>query len=123
MSVAAASELVLSEAEGLNIFREIRSSMPDLILAVGADALLGLKAIKDIPIVYAMVSNPESIPFAGANITGVSMNISPEKQLSLLREAFPDLHENRSPLQSAQIRTLRRKSSYFVQGHADKDRS
>jgi putative ABC transport system substrate-binding protein len=65
--------------------------MPDVILAVGADALLGLKAIKDIPIVYAMVSNPESIPFGGTNITGVSMNITPEKQLSLLQEAFPDL--------------------------------
>lgn len=86
-----AEELVLSEAEGLNIFREIRSFKPDVILAVGTDALLGLKAIKDIPIVYAMVSNPESIPFAGTNITGVSMNITPEKQLSLLQEAFPDL--------------------------------
>ncbi len=85
-------ELVLSEAEGLNIFREIRSSQPDVIFAVGGNALQGLKAIKDIPIVYAMISNPESIPFAGANVTGVSMNISPEKQLALLREAFPDLH-------------------------------
>lgn len=86
------SELLLSEAEGLNIFREIRSSKPDLIFAVGADALLGLKAIKDVPIVYAMVSNPESLPITGTNITGVSMNITPERQLDLLREAFPELH-------------------------------
>jgi putative tryptophan/tyrosine transport system substrate-binding protein len=83
-------KLVLSEAEGLNIFREIRSIKPDLILAVGAEALLRLKAIKDIPIVYAMVSNPDSLPVSGTNITGVSMNIAPEKQLSLIGEVFPD---------------------------------
>ncbi|MFI5294294.1 MAG: ABC transporter substrate-binding protein [Thermodesulfovibrionales bacterium] len=86
-----AKELVLSDAEGLNIFREIRSFQPDVILAVGINALLRLKAIKDVPIVYAMVSNPESIHLAGANITGVSMNIAPEKQLSLLQLAFPGL--------------------------------
>jgi putative ABC transport system substrate-binding protein len=85
-------ELVLSDVEGLNIFREIRSFQPDVILAVGIDALLRLKAIKDVPIVYAMVSNPESIHLAGANITGVSMNIASEKQLSLLQEAFPGPH-------------------------------
>jgi putative ABC transport system substrate-binding protein len=88
-----AKELVLSDAEGLNIFREIRSFQPDVILAVGIDALLRLKAIKNVPIVYAMVSNPESIHLAGANVTGVSMNIAPKKQLSLLQEAFPGLHK------------------------------
>lgn len=82
-------ELILSEAEGLNIFREIRAVKPDLIFAVGAEALLNLKAIKDVPIVYAMISNPDSLPLSGPNITGVSMNIAPEKQLSLLRDTFP----------------------------------
>ncbi len=89
----ATRELVLSDAEGLNLFREIRSSQPDVILALGFDALLRLKAIKDVPIVYAMVANPESLHLADANIKGVSMNIAPEKQLSLLREAFPGLRK------------------------------
>lgn len=86
-----ATDLILSEAEGLNLIREIRIFKPDLILAVGLDALLRLKEIKDTPIVYAMVSNPEAIPSAGTNITGVSMHVTPEKQLALLREAFPEL--------------------------------
>ncbi|MFI5296271.1 MAG: ABC transporter substrate-binding protein [Thermodesulfovibrionales bacterium] len=89
----ASKELVLSDAVGLNIYREIRYIQPDVILAVGINALLRLKAIKDVPIVYAMVFNPESMQLAGANITGVSMNIAPEKQLSLLQEAFPGLHK------------------------------
>ncbi|MEW6003439.1 MAG: ABC transporter substrate-binding protein, partial [Nitrospirota bacterium] len=50
------------------------------------------KRIKDIPIIYAMVSNPMSILSGEKNITGVSMNISAEKQLTALLEVSPDIN-------------------------------
>jgi putative ABC transport system substrate-binding protein len=59
-----------------------------MILAVGVDALSKVKKIKDIPIVYLMVPNPQSVISKEENITGVNMNIPPEKQLGLLQEVL-----------------------------------
>ena len=77
--------LVLSEMEGKDLEKEVRRAQPDVILAIGMGALLKVKEIQDIPIVYLMVLNPESVLSSHKNITGVSMNISPEKQLNTLR--------------------------------------
>jgi len=85
-------EMVISEWEGLDIVKEIRKINPDMILAVGIDALSKVKGIKDVPIVYFMVPNPQSVTSEEENITGISMNISPEKQLGLLREVLPDVN-------------------------------
>jgi putative ABC transport system substrate-binding protein len=80
---------VLSEMHGADVVREVRKTHPDVILAIGMGALLKVKEIQDIPIVYLMVLNPESVLPSNGNITGVSMNISPEKQLSTLVEVVP----------------------------------
>ena len=80
--------IVISEQEGTEITKSIRRIKPDMILAVGVDALSKVKKIKDIPIVYLMVPNPQSVISKEENITGVSMNIHPEKQLGLLQEVL-----------------------------------
>jgi len=81
-------EIVISEQEEAEIVRKIRRIKPDMILAVGVEALSKVKKIKDIPIVYLMVLNPTSPISKQENITGVSMNIPPEKQLSLLQDVL-----------------------------------
>jgi putative ABC transport system substrate-binding protein len=83
--------LVVSELKGADVTGKIRQISPDMVLAVGMKALSGLKVIKNIPIVYLMVLNPHSILSGEENITGVSMNIPPEKQLHIFREAIADL--------------------------------
>ena len=80
--------IVFSEQEGTEIIKSIRRIKPDMILAIGVDALSKVKKIKDIPIVYLMIPNPQSVISKEENITGVSMNISPEKQLGFLQEAL-----------------------------------
>ena len=80
--------IVISEQEGTEIIKSIRRIKPDMILVVGVDALSKVKMIKDIPIVYLMVLNPPSPISKQENITGVSMNIPPEKQLGLLQEVL-----------------------------------
>jgi putative tryptophan/tyrosine transport system substrate-binding protein len=67
----------------------IRRKKADLVLAIGMDALQAVKGNTDIPIVYLMVLAPESLVHMGKNITGVSMTVSPEKQLAALRKVLP----------------------------------
>jgi len=67
----------------------VRKIKPELILAIGMDALVKVRGIRDLPIVYLMVLNPQALIQDNANVTGVSMNIAPERQLSLLRQILP----------------------------------
>jgi putative ABC transport system substrate-binding protein len=80
---------VISESEDTDVLREIKRIRPKMVLAVGRDALSLVKSIKNIPIVYLMVLNPQSILSGEKNISGVSMRISPEKQLRAVQEAVP----------------------------------
>lgn len=76
--------VVVTDAEGADIVRMVREERPRLILAIGADALQRVKRIRDIPIVYLMVLNPEKLTGGGRNIAGVDMNLPPEKYLGIM---------------------------------------
>ncbi|MRR56317.1 MAG: ABC transporter substrate-binding protein [Deltaproteobacteria bacterium] len=69
----------------------LSGSKPDLILAIGMDALQKVKIFSGVPIVYLMVLNPAAIVPEERNITGVSMAISPEKQLAAIRRVLPSV--------------------------------
>ncbi|MDH5769432.1 MAG: ABC transporter substrate-binding protein, partial [Nitrospirota bacterium] len=84
-------QFVLSEMEGLDVLKAVRDANPDLILAIGIDALTRVKRIRNIPIVYLMVPNPQNIILDEENITGVSMNIPSEKHLATLRDVLPKI--------------------------------
>lgn len=62
---------------------------PDLVLAIGLDALKTVRNYSGAPIIYLMVLNPSAVVHNGTNITGVSMTISPEKQLAAIRRVLP----------------------------------
>jgi len=81
--------IIISESQGMDVVREIKLKRPDMVLAVGGDALSEVKRIKDIPIVYLMVLNPQSTLSGEENITGVSMNIPPKSQLQALFQTLP----------------------------------
>ncbi len=85
------SVLILEESSDADPVREIRRRSPDLILALGADALSKARKIDNIPIIYCMVLNPAPLVGNEDNITGISMNVAPEKQLAHLRKVLPDL--------------------------------
>jgi len=82
-------KLVSSELKEADVVSKVRKVNPDLILAIGMDALAKVRGIRDVPIVYLMVLNPQSTVQDNNNITGVSMNIQPEKQLATLRQVLP----------------------------------
>lgn len=84
-------ELLASELDGDGVAREVRRRRPDLILAVGIDALRKVRKIRETPIIYCMVLDPESVLEDERNITGVSMNIPPERQLAVITRVLPNL--------------------------------
>lgn len=67
----------------------LRQHKPDLVLAVGMDALQRVRSFSQVPIVYLMVLNPAAVIDYGRNITGVGMTIAPEKQLTLIHKVLP----------------------------------
>jgi len=83
------TELVISELNGEDVRAEIRNRNPDLILAIGMYALSKVRKIKGKPIVYLMVLYPDTVLTGEKNITGISMIIPPERQLSYLRKVMP----------------------------------
>lgn len=83
--------LVISELKGTDIIKKIYDIRPNIILAVGMDALSKVKTIKDIPIIYCMVLNPGPIAYENKNISGISMSISPANQLSIFLKILPGM--------------------------------
>ena len=79
------------EMEETAVLKAIKRNHPDLILAIGMDALKKIKMVADIPVLYVMVLNPQSIVSNGDNVSGISMNISQEKQMGIVLDALPDL--------------------------------
>lgn len=72
------------------IIREIAFKRPDLVLALGTKAAkLSYQNIRDIPIIFCMVSRPEKYELTGENITGVSLNIPAKVQFETLKSILP----------------------------------
>ncbi|MDO8140623.1 MAG: ABC transporter substrate binding protein, partial [Candidatus Brocadiales bacterium] len=75
--------------EGKRIIQNIKDKKlkPDLILAVGVLAATLVKdQFTDIPIIFCMVINHNRFNLQGANITGISSEVSVEDQFSILKE-------------------------------------
>ncbi|MGA1790432.1 MAG: ABC transporter substrate-binding protein [bacterium] len=83
-------ESLILESNDSDVGERIRKINPDLILAIGLDALLKVKEINEIPIVYLMVLDPASVLSGKKNITGISMNIPSEIQLRIFQKTLPD---------------------------------
>jgi putative tryptophan/tyrosine transport system substrate-binding protein len=86
-----ASRIVGPELSEAEIMGKVHRNRPELILAIGMDALYKLKAVKNVPIVYVMVLNPQALLRDGGNISGVSMTLAPERQFAILREVLPNV--------------------------------
>ncbi|NLD36960.1 MAG: ABC transporter substrate-binding protein [Desulfatiglans sp.] len=84
-------QVVLTETQSFDIRDEIERTQPPLILAIGRDALMNVKDIRDIPVIYIMVLSPNQILDNSQNFYGINMNVHPEKQLEAFIGAIPKL--------------------------------
>jgi putative ABC transport system substrate-binding protein len=69
-----------------NIFR----ISPDAVLAIGTDAFRKVKSIDNIPVIYTMVIPSETASLLQKNISGVSMDVSPETYVTTMGKLFPE---------------------------------
>ncbi len=109
------SVLVLEESSDDDPLREIRRRSPDLILALGAEALSQVRKIGNIPIIYCMVLSPAPLVGNEDNITGISMLVSPEKQLTVLRKNLPELKKIGAVYNPAKMGSFLEKARYTAQ--------
>lgn len=78
--------------KGKEITKKIKADSPDLILAIGTKAaLVAYQNIKNVPIVFVMVSRPEVYGLIGDNITGISLNIPSYDQLKIMKSVLPGI--------------------------------
>lgn len=80
-----------SEKHSLPLAEQIRQMEPELILAVGLDALNALADIEDIPIVFAMLLCSQCEPTLRENVTGVNMTPSVDVQLGRIHDLLPEV--------------------------------
>jgi putative ABC transport system substrate-binding protein len=81
-----AQELKLEEGDGGGTI--LRKS-PDAVVAIGTTVFKKVRAIERLPVIYVMVMPSEAVPALPPNISGVSMDISPETYISTMKELFP----------------------------------
>ena len=72
------------------LLQKINDTKPDLVLAVGAKALVTLSQAKvSQPVVFCMAMKPSSYDLEGINVTGVSLTVSPEEQFKVITSLEP----------------------------------
>lgn len=84
-------KLVLSDLDGIDVAKSVRDERPDVIVAIGTEAMNRVKRIKDTAIVHLMVFDPQGTLTEGANITGIGMHVAPERQLLSAQKVMPRL--------------------------------
>lgn len=62
---------------------------PDAVVAIGTTVFKKVRTIEGLPVIYAMVMPSEAALSMSPNISGVSMDISPETYISAMKELFP----------------------------------
>jgi len=66
---------------------EVGAINPVAIFAIGpAAAKVARTAFPNVPLVYAVVPNPEGIGLRGQNVTGVAMSVHPRKHFALFKQ-------------------------------------
>ncbi len=84
-------EFTLEEKGGdLHLCKTIKANNPQLILTVGTKATeIAIQEMRNIPIVYSMVLNPEDSGFVTNGIAGVSLNVSASNVYEITQRIFP----------------------------------
>lgn len=84
-------DMDLDEAKGKAFAEEINKTKPTLVFAVGKQAarMARMAVDKSIPVVFAMVVNPEREDLKADNVTGISLEIPVDVQLSALKSIVP----------------------------------
>lgn len=80
-------------AEAEELVEHLRWEKPEVIFALGAKAAWTVRhKLPNVPLVYAVVLQPERFDLSGSQVTGVQMRVLPETHLSQFTGFFPNVH-------------------------------
>ncbi|RWX45336.1 putative ABC transport system substrate-binding protein [Candidatus Electrothrix communis] len=85
------TEVVITRGDEEGCASKIQSIHPDLILALGAQALKIALLVPDIPVVHLLVIRPVTITDTIRPVTGVSLSVPPKVQLDEMTRYFPEV--------------------------------
>ncbi|MFQ5560746.1 MAG: ABC transporter substrate-binding protein, partial [Nitrospinota bacterium] len=72
------------------IAQKLSLSRPDIVVSIGTMAsVVASQEINNLPVVYLLVPRPEAYLKRSGNITGISLNPSPNDQFELLQRFYP----------------------------------
>lgn len=72
--------------------RRLRASDASIVMAVGIKAALAAKLeILDIPVIYCLVLDPDKYDLSAPNLSGISLDVPLQQQLSTMRTVLPKL--------------------------------
>ncbi|MCI5120368.1 MAG: hypothetical protein D3908_04070, partial [Candidatus Electrothrix sp. AUS4] len=82
-------DILITEEDKGSYTNIIQSYHPDLILALGAQALEEALLVPDIPVVHLLVVHPEISIDTKKTVTGVSLSVPPKMQLDEMSRSLP----------------------------------
>jgi putative ABC transport system substrate-binding protein len=83
-------EFFLKNIKPEELHGKLRLFRPDIILALGNDALTGVRDIEEIPILFMFVPNPDALYYT-RNFYGISMQVEPAVQIKTITQIIPEL--------------------------------
>lgn len=72
-----------------SLVRRVLRAGPEVIFAIGRDALSNVAGVKGVPVIFSLVLRPEAMVPPESPITGVSITLPVEKQLDALDLVLP----------------------------------
>jgi putative ABC transport system substrate-binding protein len=82
-------DILMTKEEKGSYTSAIQSFHPDLILAIGSQALEEALLVPDVPVVHLLVVHPEDIITESKPVIGVSLSIPPKVQLDEMSSKLP----------------------------------
>jgi putative ABC transport system substrate-binding protein len=82
-------DIITVSPGGLDVAAQIHRLKPDSVLALGLDSLTRLHPVRSIPIFYTMVTSPPQSMQVSANVSGVSMIVTPERLIESMLQLLP----------------------------------
>lgn len=103
-------EIFSLDKSTVEISQHVLAKRPELILAIGTQALASLKHVKSTPVLYLLALDAQKMA-NGANMTGVRMDVSPKKYIEIIEKIGPNakvaiLHSAYSESKAAKIARL-----------------
>jgi len=119
------------QGHGAEVMEQILKTPPSLIFTIGPKSLAAVtSAVKDIPIIYAMIPRSDELKIGKAQAAGVRLEVSYEKRLRALQHVLPAVRtvgvvytEDKSAEMIVTVQDIGKRLGLEVVGVAAKDAS